>query len=132
MQKILRQRFGVDTVSPSVRLSRDGRHLEIDVLAYANGTINAAYVVEVKSHLRDGDIDQLLKILHRFPDWFPEHRNKALYGILAAVDIPESLVLPILGQGLYLACIHDDLFELTVPDDFQPRRFDVKAAAPDA
>lgn len=83
MQKILRQRFGVDTVSPSVRLKREGQHLEIDVLAYANGDVNAAYVVEVKSHLREKDIEQLLKILERFPVWFPEHRHKALYGILA-------------------------------------------------
>ena len=49
MEKILRRRFGVDTIAPSVRVSRGGRHLELDVLAYANGEINAAYVVEVKS-----------------------------------------------------------------------------------
>ncbi|MDG4549033.1 MAG: DUF3782 domain-containing protein [Candidatus Contendobacter sp.] len=128
MQKILRQRFGVDTISPSVRLSREGQHLEIDVLAYANGTVNAAYVVEVKSHLREKDIEQLLNILKRFPDWFPEHRSKALYGILAAVDIPDALIPQVLAQGLYLAYIHDDLFELQVPDDFQPRRFDVMTA----
>ena len=128
MQKILRQRFGVDTVSPSVRLTRDGQHLEIDVLAYANGDINAAYVVEVKSHLREKDIEQLLKILERFPVWFPEHRNKALYGILAAVDLPELLIPQVLAQGLYLARIHDDLFEMQVPDDFQPRRFDTPSA----
>ena len=125
MQKILRQRFGVDTVSPSVRLSRDGQHLEIDVLAYANGAINAVYVVEVKSHLREKDIEQLLKILERFPAWFPEHRGKSLYGILAAVDIPDALIPQVLAQGLYLAQIHDDLFELQVPADFQPRRFDI-------
>jgi hypothetical protein len=129
MQKILRQRFGVDTVSPSVRLRREGQHLEIDVLAYANGDINAAYVVEVKSHLKEKDIEQLLKILERFPAWFPEHRDKALYGILAAVDIPESLIPQVLAQGLYLARIHNDLFEMQVPDDFQPRRFDVPSAA---
>ncbi|MFZ1828941.1 MAG: DUF3782 domain-containing protein [Candidatus Competibacteraceae bacterium] len=124
MQKILRQRFGVDTISPSVRLRREGQHLEIDVLAYANGDINAAYVVEVKSHLREADMEQLLKILERFPAWFPEHRDKALYGILAAVDIPDALISPVLAQGLYLARIHDDLFEMQVPNDFQARRFD--------
>ena len=129
MQKILRQRFGVDTISPSVRLTRDGQHLEIDVLAYANGDINAVYVVEVKSHLREKDIEQLLKILERFPVWFPEHRNKALYGILAAVDLPESLIPQVVAQGLYRARIHDDLFEMQVPDDFQPRRFDVPSTA---
>jgi hypothetical protein len=88
MEKILRQRFGVDTVGPSVRVSRNGRHLEIDVLAYANGDINTAYVVEVNSHLREENIQQLLDILEHFADWFPEHRNRKLYGILAAVDIP--------------------------------------------
>ncbi|KAB2935583.1 MAG: DUF3782 domain-containing protein [Candidatus Contendobacter sp.] len=124
MEKILRQRFGVDTISPSVRISRKGKHLEIDVLAYANGEINTAYVVEVKSHLREENIQQLLEILEHFAEWFPEHRDKKLYGILAAVDIPESLRLRILEQGLYLAQIHEDLFELQVPDDFRPRRFD--------
>ena len=124
MEKILRRRFGVDTIAPSVRVSRGGQHLELDVLAYANGEINAAYVVEVKSHLREEHIQQLLEILAQFADWFPEHRGKQLYGILAAVHIPQALRPRVLEQGLYLAHIHDDLFELEVPDDFQPRRFD--------
>ena len=127
MEKILRQRFGVDTVGPSVRVSRNGKHLEIDVLAYANGELNAAYVVEVKSHLREENIQQLLDILEHFAGWFPEHRDKKLYGILAAVHIPEALRQRVLEQGLYLARIHDDLFELQVPDNFQPRRFDHRA-----
>ncbi len=124
MEKILRCRFGVDTVAPSVRVSRGDRHLELDVLAYANGAVNAAYVVEVKSHLREEHIQQLLEILEQFADWFPEHRGKQLYGILAAVHIPQALRPRVLEQGLYLAHIHDDLFELEVPNDFQPHRFD--------
>ena len=130
MEKILRQRFGVEIVSPSVRLSRGGRHLEIDVLAYANGAVNAAYVVEVKSHPREESIARLLQILDQFLDWFSEHRDKALYGILAAADLPPALAPQVLAQGLYLARIHDDLFELQVPADFQPRRFDRAAPPP--
>ena len=34
MEKILRQRFGMEVISPSVRVSKDGKHLEIDVLAF--------------------------------------------------------------------------------------------------
>ena len=82
------------------------------------------HVVEVKSHLREEHIEQLLAILRRFSFWFPEHRGKALYGILAAVDIPSAIVPAVLAQGLNLARIHDDLFDLQVPADFQPRRFD--------
>ena len=86
MEKILQQRFGMEVISPSVRATKDGQHLEIDVLAYANGAVNAAYLVEVKSHLREEAITQLQNLLHRFRDFFPEHREKRLYGILAAVE----------------------------------------------
>jgi Holliday junction resolvase len=53
METILRQRFGMEVVSPSVRVSKEGQHLEIDVLAYTNGELNTAYIVEVKSHARE-------------------------------------------------------------------------------
>ncbi len=50
METILGQRFGMEVISPSVRVSKGGQHMEIDVLAYANGELNTAYIVEVKSH----------------------------------------------------------------------------------
>ena len=82
METILRQRFGMEVVSPSVRVSKDGKHLEIDVLAYTNGELNTAYIVEVKSHAREESITQLKSILQRFRSFFPEHKDKKLYGIL--------------------------------------------------
>ncbi|TRT63169.1 DUF3782 domain-containing protein, partial [Microcystis sp. M_QC_C_20170808_M3Col] len=85
METILRQRFGMEVISPSVRVSKDGQHLEIDVLAYTNGELNTAYIVEVKSHARQEDITQLKSILQRFRRFFSEHKDKKLYGILAAV-----------------------------------------------
>lgn len=123
MEKILRERFGMEVVSPSVRVSKGDEHLEVDVLAYANGEVNSVYVVEVKSHLREEGIEQLLNILRRFDRFFPEHREKKLYGILAAVDIPAELSAKVLQQGLYLARIHDDVFELQTPENFKGRCF---------
>jgi hypothetical protein len=55
---------------PSVRVSKDGQHLEIDVLAYTNGELNTAYIVEVKSHAREESITQLKSILQRFQQLF--------------------------------------------------------------
>ena len=85
MEAILQQRFGMTVVTPRVRAKQNGEQLEIDVLAYANGDINAAFVVEVKSHPRQEAIAQLKTTLSRFRDFFPEHQGKQLYGILAAV-----------------------------------------------
>lgn len=121
METILRQRFHMEVVSPSVRVSKGGHHLEIDVLAYANGTINEAYIVEVKSHPREESITQMKNLLERFRDYFPEHRDKRIFGILAAVDLSAALRERIVREGLYVARIHDTVFELDIPADFQPK-----------
>ncbi|WP_295578508.1 DUF3782 domain-containing protein [uncultured Lamprocystis sp.] len=123
MERLLRKRFGMEVISPSVRATKDGQHLEIDVLAYANGAVNAAYLVEVKSHLREEAITQLQNLLHRFRDFFPEHREKRLYGILAAVDLTPTLRERVLREGFYVARIHDQVFTLEVPAGFEPRAY---------
>jgi hypothetical protein len=123
METILRQRFGMEVVSPSVRVSKNGQHLEIDVLAYTNGELNTAYIVEVKSHAKEESITQLKSILQRFRSFFSEHKDKKLYGILAAVDLSPGLREKILQEGFYVARIHDQVFELDIPDNFQPQTY---------
>jgi hypothetical protein len=123
MEKILRQRFGMKVVSPSVRASEDGKHIEIDVLAYTNGDLNTAYIVEVKSHAKEESVTQLKSILQRFRTFFPEHGDKQLYGILAAVDMSPELREKTLQEGFYVARIHDEVFELDTPENFQPQSY---------
>lgn len=123
MERLLRERFGMEVVSPSVRVSKGGRHVEIDTLSYADGEINAAYVVEVKSHLREEAIAQLRTLLEQFREFFPEHRDKRLYGILAVVDASPALRERALRAGFYVARIHDAVFELDVPEGFEPQAF---------
>ena len=123
MQTILQQQLGMEIISPSVRASKEGQSLEIDVLAYANGALNTAYIVEVKSHVREESITQIKSILQRFRDFFPEHKDKKLYGILAAVHLGKELQKKILEEGLYVARIHGEVFELNVPKDFRPKTY---------
>ncbi|HEV2855325.1 MAG TPA: DUF3782 domain-containing protein [Thermoanaerobaculia bacterium] len=123
MSKILRERFRTTFVAPRARAYRNGQAMEVDVLAYSNSGTNEVYVVEVKSHLREESIQQILKTLREFRSFFPEHRDKKLFGILAAVDAPPELQKKVLQEGIYLANIHDGVFEIQVPDDFQPRTF---------
>jgi len=123
MEAILQQRFGMTVVLPRARARQNGAHLEFDVLAYANGDINRAFLVEVKSHPREEAITQLKTTLIRFRDFFPEHRDKQLYGILAAVDWSEAVKAQAIAEGLYVARIHDDVFDLEVAPTFEPRAF---------
>jgi len=123
MKKILQERFGMSVIAPNVSARKNGRTMEVDVLAYSNADVNEVYVVEVKSHLREDGIQQILRILREFHNFYPGHDGKKVYGILAAVHVSEDLEKRVLKEGIYLARIHDETFEITVPDSFQPRAF---------
>ncbi|MDP1614987.1 MAG: DUF3782 domain-containing protein [Methylococcales bacterium] len=123
MTKILREQFKMEVISPSVRVSKHGIDAEIDVLAYANSAINEVYVVEVKSHLREEAITQLNGLMANFKTLFPEHKDKKLYGIIAAVDMSETLKQRVLAAGFYMARIQDETFSLDVPDEFHAKCF---------
>ncbi len=123
MRKLLEQRFHMDVITLWALSRKNGSFLELDVLAYSNSTVNEVYIVEVKSHLRQEGIDQMKKILREFHHFFPGHTGKKVFGILAAVDFPEEVRSKVLREGIYLARIHEDVFDLQVPSDFQPRAF---------
>jgi len=123
MQRILQDKFNMEVISPSVRIHKDGKDIEIDVLAYANSTINEIYVVEVKSHLREEGIMQLQTVINNFRHFFPEHNDKKLYGILASVDMTTELKNKVLSLGFYVARIKEDIFSLDTPSDFKAKVF---------
>ena len=93
------------------------------VTRMTNGICNEVYVVEVKSTLREEGLEQMLRILREFHDFFSGHRGKKLYGILAAVNVPDNVRNKVLKAGIYLARIHDESFEISVPESFQPRAY---------
>lgn len=123
IEKILHNEFGLERFHPNAKSLKGDRTLEIDVLGYSNGTTNQVVIVEVKSHLRLRDIKQVLQILKEFPEFFPEHADKKLYGMIAAVAVNKETRQHVIEAGLYLGRIHDDQFKLTVPHDFVPKCF---------
>ena len=123
MEKVLRERFKMEFVSLRVKKRKNGQTMELDVLAYSNSRNNDLYVVEVKSRLREEGYKRLLQLLREFPQFFPEHRDKRLFGILACVDSPEHLERRVLQAGIYLAKIHDETFRIQVPAGFTPKSY---------
>jgi hypothetical protein len=123
MRKLLQERCHMDVIAPRVLSRLNGHSLELDVLAYSKSPVDEVYIVEVKSHLREDGLEQMRKILREFRDFFPMHADKRVYGILAAVDAPEDVRERVLREGIYFARIHDEEFELDVPEGFKPRAF---------
>ncbi len=123
MQRILTEQFKMEHVNPRTLVRKNGETYELDVLAYSDSEINEVYVVEVKSRLKEEHLEEMLRNLEKFPHFYPEHKNKALYGIIAAIDVSEQMKKKVLNAGLYLALIRDDTFILDVPEGFKAKRF---------
>ena len=122
--RLLHDRFHMDVVSPRIRARNNGHSMELDVFAYSKRPeVPEVFVVEVKSHLREEGLEQMRRILREVRNFFPVSPNQKVYGILAVVDAPEELQQRVLAEGIYLARIHDEEFDLEVPEGFQPRAF---------
>jgi hypothetical protein len=129
VKKILRDDLGLEQVSERTERNRkvDGKKvfMEVDAFGYSNGEQNIACIAEIKSHLREEGIEQILRQLREFPLFFRDQADKQLYGLIAAVDAPRSLQERVWQEGLYLVLVHDDTAQLTVPEEFVPKNFGV-------
>jgi hypothetical protein len=124
MEKVFYGDFGLDVVQPRARSRQNGRTMEIDVLAHDHpGGSKDVYIIEVKSHLTEEGIEQIKKKIDEFPKFFPWAYDRTIYGVIAAVDIPDNVRDKVLKEGLYLARISDGTFTMQVPRGFKPKAF---------
>ena len=111
IEKILREDFDLNEfVTPAVKMRKGGREEEYDVLAYSNGEINKGMIVEIKSRLRQEDIDQMKRKMDEVFYWLPEHKNKKFYGMIAYVSGHTDLKRQIIENGWYLDAIYKKVF----------------------
>ncbi|MBI4663835.1 MAG: DUF3782 domain-containing protein [Verrucomicrobia bacterium] len=123
LYRILTEDFHLDTVAYRVRQRRNGTEQEFDMLGSSNGANRRIFLVEIKSHLTETELKKFEKKLAEFFAFFPEHRGKALYGLIAAVDVARGLEARAARRGIYLALAHDGTFALASPAHFKPKRF---------
>lgn len=114
LRRMLAQKYSIDnTVANFQKRLPNGNEIEFDAFGYTNGSINNAVVVEVKSHLQSKHIHEFVQELKQFKTHFPEFGNKHLFGILATVRVvSKELRQEIFENGLHLAIIHDNIFDL--------------------
>jgi hypothetical protein len=127
LERVLADQFEMTEIVSPVRYRQDGETHEIDMVAHAWDAVDAVYLVEIKSRLHEGAIEQLHAHLRRFPRHFTEHRGKKLFGVLGAMQIPDHLRARVLEEGFYLATIRDDVFEIAPPDGFEPHTFGLRS-----
>ena len=99
----------------------NGRTMELDLLLETGDDV---VVVEVKSTLKVADVQEFLVDLDQFLDFFPQHRDKLIYGAVAGLTIDEYADRYAYRQGLFvLSVTGDGLVRILNNDQFRPTDF---------
>jgi hypothetical protein len=124
-KRILKDHFQLEQTVHEVEVERsNGQNEEYDMLGLANGQRNELVVVEIKSQLRERDLEQTLEKLRRVPEFLPQYKGMKIHGLIAAVHLPKGMQEKVEAAGLYLATGADENFTLLPPSPgFQPVPF---------
>ena len=123
IEDIVINQFKLDSFDANVSRRIKDEEIQIDAIGFTNSTRNEVLVVEVKTKLDKEDIEQIEKHLKRLDYFFPEHKNKKKYGMLAAISASKELIAKVHKKGLYFAKIKDDILKLDSPKDFVPKEY---------
>ena len=94
--------------------------LEVDAWGVSRNGTGDAYVVEIKRKFHEKHINQVWQIVKRFRVNLPEYRRRAVYPMLAVVDISDEGRAMVWNAGIHLIEINDGVFRYAKPpQDFE-------------
>ena len=108
----------VHQVSQRIKKRLEGKTLEIDVMVTNEHHV---LVVEVKSTLGVDDVKDLIKNLTQFHEFFPEYKQKQLYGAVAGIEIEEGADKYAYRQGLFVLAQSGETVRILNDLDFEPK-----------
>ena len=119
---LLRSReIDVNRVLPRSHGVYEERQWEIDLIA-VNG--EEIVVVEVKTTLKADNIKDFIgKTLSKIKTYFPEYKNRKIYGAVAYLRAEENVTVFAEKQGLFIIRATGDSASITNHDSFAPKVF---------
>ncbi len=121
--KLFRERnIDVSRTHENTTIERDGiKKAEYDAIL-ANGS--EVVIVEVKTTLRDKDVDYFLKKLEEVKSYIPEYADKKVYGAMAAISFDRGAENLAIKQGLFLIKSKGEgVVDIANAKDFQPKAY---------
>lgn len=112
--------IGVRSLAQRTLTRRGGESYEVDILA-VNG--EEIVVVEVKTTLRPEDVGRFRSKLVRFKEWWPEYRDRKVFGAMAWLQASDDVALHAERQGFFVIRATGDSASIVNAEDFEPRVF---------
>ncbi len=112
--------IGVRSLAQRTLTRRGGESYEVDIMA-VNG--EEIVVVEVKTTLRPEDVGRFRYKLGRFKEWWPEYRDRKVFGAMAWLQASDDVALHAERQGFFVIRATGDSASIVNAKDFEPRVF---------
>ena len=108
----------VEKVYQRVKAHKDGREIEIDILA-----INKEYaiLIEAKSSLGISDVDEHIERLKAFKVFFPEYSDRKVVGAVAGITIEEEADKYAYRHGLFVIGQSGETVKILNDKKFRPK-----------
>lgn len=111
---------GVHGLARDTEKRRGGESYEVDIIA-VNG--EEIVVVEVKTTLRSEDVGRFRSKLGRFKEWWPEYRDRKVYGAMAYLKTWDDVAREAERRGFFVIRATGDNLSIVNAEDFEPRVF---------
>jgi len=121
VERLFKERgIEVEKVSQRVRARKNGRSLEVDIMAIDGET---AVLIEVKSTLKVADVEEHLQRLAEFKQFFPEYQDRRVYGAVAGIVIDEAADRYAYQKGLFVIGEKGETVKILNDEKFVPKVF---------
>lgn len=121
LDSLLFDEFDVNTVGHAVWHADGGDGMLIDVLGDSETRV---VVVQVRRmEFCDEEIQDFERNLREFSKVFAEHRNKAIFGMMAAAKLSPEQQAKLEKAGIYVVEICDEIFRVVKTRSFKPKDF---------
>lgn len=113
----------ISMVYQRARSRKDGRELEIDILAIGKRIDGGKVViaVEVKSTLGVREVKECIEDLNSFFDFFDEYRGRELIGVVSGIRLTSGVQRHAEKEGLYILGPADDNMVILNKKGFKPK-----------
>ncbi|MFW6350788.1 MAG: hypothetical protein ACOC2E_00235 [Bacteroidota bacterium] len=111
----------ISRIYTNVKVERKELEAEFDIVM-ANGS--EVVIVEVKTTFTTSYVDDLLEKMTRIREYLPEHKDKIIYGAVAAIKYDSSSDKYAYKKGLFvLVNSGENILKIANKNDFSPREF---------
>ena len=117
---IIENNFKCHAHSVNYIFNDNGNSLEIDLLGISD---NYIFIIEIKSNLKEYDLDQLKKTIENFKKYALEYKEKKIIGAVAATEYNSQIKNRVIENGYYFISTSDDIAKLNIPEGFTPKEW---------